>query len=270
MPRNIKEQFEPVIEAKNICFAYRAGDPILSSVSLTVNRGDFFGIIGTNGSGKTTLLKILLGVLAPVSGQVRLFGEDPRKSKARSSLGYVSQQATHFERNFPATVADVVLMGRVAGAGLLRRLGKTDKAKALAALREVGMESFAGRRIGVLSSGQQQRVIIARALVGEPELIIFDEPTVGVDVNAEAEFFSLIRRLNKEKKITVIVVTHDIDIIGHQVNKLMCLHCSIATHGTPQQFLEGETLHAATHGNVQLIPHHEDRGHHNNHSYDHD
>ncbi len=257
-----------VLEAIGVGFSYRAGDPILRSVSLTVNRGDFFGIIGTNGSGKTTLLKILTGIYTPTTGQVRLFGEYPRRSKKRAKLGYVSQRATAFDRNFPATALEVVLMGRVAQAGLFHRLDKRDRYKALAALREVGLEEVAGRKIGELSSGQQQRVIIARALVGEPELIIFDEPTVGVDVNAEAAFFTLLKKLNKEKKITIIVVTHDLDIVGHQVNKLMCLHCSISTHGTPKQFLEGQALHMATAGDVKLIPHHEDRGHHEHHDHE--
>jgi len=127
---------------------------------------------------------------------------------------------------------------------------------------------LANRKIGELSTGQQQRVVIARALAGDPELIIFDEPTVGVDVNAEASFFALLKRLNTEKNITIVVVTHDMDIIGHQVNKLMCLHCSISTHGTPKQFFEGEALHMATRGDIKLIPHHEDRGHHD-HGHDH-
>lgn len=259
---------EVIIEAKDVGYSYRANEPILRSVSLTVNRGDFFGIIGTNGSGKTTLLKMILGLLQPQSGSIKLFGEDPLKSTKRARIGYVSQAATQFDRNFPATVFEVALMGRVAKAGLFRRLKPLDRKKAREALKEVGMLPYADRKMGELSGGQQQRVVIARALAGDPELMIFDEPTLGVDVNAEAEFYALLRHLNVEHNLTLVVVTHDLDIIGHQVNKLMCMHCSIATHGTPKQFLEGESLHAAASGKIKLVPHHESR--HQDHVHDHD
>jgi zinc transport system ATP-binding protein len=261
------QEKEVVIEVKNVGFGYRSNDPILRLVSLTVERGDFFGIIGTNGSGKTTLLKMILGLLKPDSGEVKIFGENPLKSTKRSRIGYISQAAVQFDRSFPATAYEVVLMGRVARAGLFRRLTANDKKKARTALKEVGLEQLADRKVGELSGGQQQRVIIARALAGDPELMIFDEPTLGVDVNAEAEFYKLLRHLNVEHGLTLVVVTHDLDIIGHQVNKLMCMHCSISTHGTPQQFLQGEALHTAAQGNIQLVPHHE--SHHDGHD-DHD
>jgi len=250
-----------MVEAKEISFAYRKNDPVLTGVTFTVNKGDFFGIIGPNGSGKSTLLRILLGLIKPQGGSVRVLGEDPTRSRKRAAIGYLSQTSTFFDRSFPGTVIEVVLMGRVARAGLFRRLGAADREHCMEALRTVGMEEHAQRKIGELSSGQQQRVMIARALAGEPELVILDEPTVGVDVNAEAEFYKLMRKLNVEKKLTLIIVTHDMDIVGHQVNKLMCLHCSIATHGTPKQFLEGDALHAAAGQGIQLIPHH-DQHHH--------
>jgi zinc transport system ATP-binding protein len=251
----------PLVEADSVSFAYKTGDPVLNEVSFKVERGDFFGIIGPNGSGKSTLLRIMLGLEKPTTGTMRIFGEDPRTTHRRASIGYVAQTATHFEHSFPATVLEVVMMGRVARAGLFKRLNDDDRTHAMRALREVGMESYAARPIGALSTGQQQRVIIARALAGEPELLVMDEPTVGVDVNAEAEFYNLVRHLNEDRKITVVIVTHDIDIVGHEVNKLMCLHCSIATHGTPKQFLEGAALHTAAGKGIQLIPHHE-RAHH--------
>lgn len=257
---------EAIIEVKDVKFGYRPDDPILRSVSLTVERGDFFGIIGTNGSGKTTLLKIMLGLLRPTGGEVKLFGENPIRSSRRNRIGYISQRAVHFDGNFPATALEVVLMGRVARAGLWKRLTPADKKKARAALKEVGLLDMADRKVGELSGGQQQRVVIARALAGDPELVIFDEPTLGVDVNAEAEFYDLLQHLNKEHGLTLVVVTHDLDIIGHQVNKLMCMHCAISTQGEPKEFLEGEALHSAAQGKVRLVPRHEtDHGHADHH-----
>jgi zinc transport system ATP-binding protein len=259
---------EVVVSAKNLSYSYRTGDNVLRSLSLTVNRGDFFGIIGTNGSGKTTLLKALLGLIKPDSGEVRLFGEDPTRLRDRWRIGYISQAANQFDRSFPATAYEVALMGRVARAGLFHRLNDEDRKKARSALAEVGMAQFADRKVGEMSGGQQQRVMIARALAGDPELMVFDEPTLGVDVNAEAEFYKLLKHLNKEHNLTLMIVTHDLDIVGHQVNKLMCVHCSISTHGTPKHFLEGADLHAAIAGDFQLVPHHESH-HHDDHGHDH-
>jgi zinc transport system ATP-binding protein len=264
------EKKDVIIEAANVGYGYRPGESLLSAVSFSVERGDFFGIIGTNGSGKTTLLKIILGLLRPSSGEVRLFGEDPARLSARGRIGYVSQDALRFDRNFPTTALEAVLMGRIARAGLLKRITAADRKKALFALKEVGLAGYGGRRVGDMSGGEQQRVMIARALAGDPELMILDEPTLGVDVNAEAEFYSLLKHLNIDHKMTLVVVTHDIDIIGHQVNKLMCLHCSIATHGAPKEFLEGEALHVAATGNVRLVPHHDNHLHEGNHRHHHD
>jgi len=264
------ENNDAIIEAKDASFEYRPGERLLKSVSFRVERGDFFGIIGTNGSGKTTLLKMILGLLRPSSGEIRIFGEDPSALGNRGRIGYVSQDALRFDRNFPATALEVVLMGRITRAGLLKRITPADRKKALSALKEVGLAAYADRRVGNLSGGEQQRVMIARALAGDPELMILDEPTLGVDVNAEAEFYSLLKHLNTDHKMTLVVVTHDIDIIGHQVNKLMCLHCSISTHGSPKEFLEGEALHVAAAGSVRLVPHHESRHHDGDHHYHHD
>ncbi|MDE2237522.1 MAG: metal ABC transporter ATP-binding protein, partial [Elusimicrobia bacterium] len=156
-----------IIEVSHASFSYGARE-ILSDVSLAVHRGDYLGIVGGTGAGKTTLLRITLGLLKPSSGAVRLFGQDISAFRQWFRIGYVPQKATSFDENFPATVEEVVLMGRFARRGLLRRLGRQDRAQAELALERVGLLPQRGRLIGDLSGGQQQRVFIARALAGEP------------------------------------------------------------------------------------------------------
>jgi zinc transport system ATP-binding protein len=259
---------EPVVKVEKVSFWYRADDPILKNVSFEIISGDFFGIVGPNGSGKTTLLQIMLGILEPRTGQVAFWGENPAIAVSKGRVGYLAQRATHFDRNFPATVFEVVLSGLAAKAGKAARAGKAGRNDILSALREVGMEKFADRKIGELSTGQQQRVLISRAIVSKPELLFFDEPTLGVDVATEKEFYDLLKYLNEEKKMTLVVVTHDLDIIGHKVNKLMCLHCAVGTPTDPKKFLEGEALELAAEHGISFLPN-DDHSSHHHHEHNH-
>jgi zinc transport system ATP-binding protein len=259
---------KPVVKVEKVNFWYRADDPILKNVSFEINVGDFFGIVGPNGSGKTTLLQIMLGILEPRSGQIFFWGENPRFAVSSGRIGYLAQRATHFDRNFPATVFEVVLSGLAAKVGKAVRTGKAARNDVLSSLREVGMEKFADRKIGELSTGQQQRVLISRAIVSKPELLFFDEPTLGVDVATEKEFYDLLKYLNEEKKMTLVIVTHDLDIIGHKVNKLMCLHCAVGTPADPKKFLEGEALELAAERGISFLPK-DDRGSHHHHEHNH-
>jgi len=211
-----------VIEVDNLSFAYRE-NYILKNASFAVDRGDFVGIIGPNGSGKSTLVKLMLKILTPASGQIRIFGEDIRKFNRWSKVGYISQKANSFNGEFPATVNEIVGASLLANNGIFRRKPADYDRRVYEALKKVGMQDYGGKLIGRLSGGQQQRVFIARVLVAEPEIMFLDEPTVGIDAKSEEALYCLLARLNEELGITIIMVTHDIGAITVHANKLICL-----------------------------------------------
>lgn len=246
----------PLIRLKDVSFGYN-GEPVLENVSLEVQRGEYLGLIGPNGSGKTTLLKLILGMLpAPKSGFIELFGTPLEAFRSWWKIGYVAQKAASFNSAFPATVEEIVLTGRAPRRGLLRLYTKEDRLAAQQALEKVGMLGFRDRLIGRLSGGQQQRVFIARALVSLPELLILDEPTVGVDAKAEEQFYRLIRELRQEMGLTVVLVSHDIGAVAHEVTSLACLNRKLFYHGSPDEFGSDEQMCALYGYSVRTIQHH--------------
>ena len=243
-----------IIRLTDVTFGYSAL-PVISHISLDIHRGDYVGIIGPNGSGKSTLLKVMLGLLKPATGSVQLFGTPIQSFSNWSKLGYVPQKAINFDPLFPVTVREVVEMGRYGTIGLLRGLTKKDDAIITRSLEQVDMLPFQNRLIGDLSSGQQQRVFIARALAGEPEVIFLDEPTVGVDVGTQEQFYALLRRLNQELGLTLILVSHDIDVIAGEVTELACSNQTLVYHGEPEEFVKGEYLQKLYGKNIRQILH---------------
>lgn len=228
-------QVPAAVDLRHVSFSYD-GQPVLQDVSLVVNPGDFLGIVGPNGSGKTTLLRIILGLQPPGAGEVRLFGQPLAAFRQWDRVGYVPQKAAAFNGSFPATVREVVLTGRVARRGLFRRLNREDRELARGALELVGMADYAERPIGALSGGQQQRVFIARALASQPDLLILDEPTVGVDAAAQEQFYALLRRLRRDLGLTILLVSHDIGVVTAEVSHLACLNRRLFYHGPASQF----------------------------------
>ena len=238
---SIAAERTPIAEVEHICFDYGA-ERVLNQVSLRVRRGDFLGIIGPNGSGKTTLLRIMVGLLKPSCGHVELFGTDVRQFHDWRRIGYVPQKVVAFESRFPASVFEVVMSGRSGRAGLTRRFDALDRDAASQALEVVGMAALRERMIGHLSAGQQQRVFIARALASGPELLLLDEPTVGVDIDAQEQFYSLLRRLNRELGTTLILVSHDIGVVAQEVTQLACLNRTLVFHGSPDEAMRSGAL----------------------------
>ncbi|MFN4218734.1 MAG: metal ABC transporter ATP-binding protein [Candidatus Bipolaricaulia bacterium] len=231
---------DPVIETEDLWFSYGA-EPVLEDVSLTVTRGDVLGLIGPNGSGKTTLLKLILGLLTPQRGTIRLFGQELSRFRERARVSYVRQRSWDFERNFPASVEELVRMGRVPRLrwGLWR---ETDTAAVERAMRAVHIEELRARPISALSGGQQQRVFLARALAQEPDLLLLDEPTAAVDPQVEAEFYELLAQLNRQQSLTIVLVSHDIEAIVKQVTKIACLNKKLLFCGTPQECVASDLL----------------------------
>ncbi|GAA0341308.1 metal ABC transporter ATP-binding protein [Bacillus carboniphilus] len=245
-----------VIEIKDLSYRYEENF-VLEQINLIVPKGAFLGIVGPNGSGKSTLIKLLLGILKPQSGTIKLFGQDSKSFKHYEKIGYVSQKANSFNSGFPATVYEVVLSGLTKKLGLFKFPSKADKEKVVAAIKLVEMEDFLYRNIGELSGGQQQRVFIARALVSNPELLILDEPTVGVDAKRVESFYSLLEKLNQQQGITLLLVTHDVGTITNKVTHVACLNKHLHFHGLVTEFenLEQKSLSGVYGHDIHLLTH---------------
>lgn len=220
----------PVIELNHVCFSHTPGVPVLEDVNFAVQEGEFLGLIGPNGGGKTTLIKLVLGLLEPDSGEVRVLGRNPVElGDERHLLGYVPQD-TRMPARFPATVLDVVLMGTFAKLGLFKRPGEKEHADAVAAIAHVGLAGHEGQRAGELSGGQQQRVSIARALVAEPRLLLLDEPTSGLDTAGQSQLFKMLGELREHYQLTVVMVSHDVTALSRQARQIACLNRTLHFH----------------------------------------
>ncbi len=234
-----------ILEVKDLEFSYK-GDPVLNEVNLTVRQKDFIAIAGPNGGGKTTLLKLMLGLLEPVKGSVRVFGKPPRERS--HCIGYVPQNV-HSNFNFPITAIDVVLMGKLNPKKRLSRQKAANRRDALAALERMEMTAHAETKIGMLSGGQRQRVFIARALVSQPEILMLDEPTASIDTKGQAEFYRLLKELNNE--ITVLVVSHDLLVVSHYAKSVACVNKRLHYHD--QGEITGDMLEAMYRCTVEEI-----------------
>jgi len=223
-----------IVEIKNIWFAFN-GQTVLEDVSLDIRPGDFIAMIGPNGGGKTTLLKLMLGLLRPNKGTIRVLG-DPT-AKASHHIGYVSQDV-HINRSFPITAIDVVLMGKLEPGKRWAKSSVQDRTDALDALERMEIADCASSKIGELSGGQRQRVFIARALVTQPKVLLLDEPTASIDAKGQAEFYRLLKELNKD--ITILVVSHDLVAISTYVKSVACVNKRLHYHH--QAEITGEML----------------------------
>jgi zinc transport system ATP-binding protein len=230
-------------------WVYRNRHPALENICLDLEKGDFLGLIGPNGGGKTTLIQVMLGLVKPSRGEVRILDREPEQ--ARRSIGYLPQK-TFFDRSFPVTALEVVLMGRFSKAGLFRRYSLPDREAALRALEAVGLKDRACRQMGSLSGGEQQRVLVARSLVSEPQLLLLDEPTAGVDAAQQTEFYELLSRLNG-RGMTIVLVSHDISAVSTYVNKIACLNQRLYYHGSKE--LAAEEVEKAYGCPVDVIAH---------------
>lgn len=245
---------EKLIEVRDLSFSY-GREEILNDITIEIARGDYLGIVGPNGAGKTTLLKIMLGLLNPSKGEVVLFGKNIRHFKDWPKIGYVPQKAVHFDVNFPATVQEVVLMGRYSSMGLFHAPSADDFRLVRSALEKVNMWAYKDSLIGDLSGGEQQRVFIARALAAEPEIIFLDEPTTGVDQKTQGEFYSLLKKLNEEMSLTLVLVSHDIQTIAREVKHIACIDRNLVCYGFPQDFLKDSRLSEFFGGEVNIVTH---------------
>ncbi|NMO96857.1 metal ABC transporter ATP-binding protein [Paenibacillus lemnae] len=202
---------QPIIQLKNISFSYR-DQQVIQGLNFTAKERDFIGIVGSNGAGKTTLLRLIVGLLPAAEGSIELFGEPIRRFRDWERIGYVPQKNS-FNPLFPATVREVIMSGLYNRKNLFRRITRQQQQKCDDALEVMRIQNIADKRIGQLSGGQQQRVFLARALINRPDLLVLDEPTIGIDAETQASFFELITHMHAHHDMTFLMVTHDLDMV---------------------------------------------------------
>lgn len=238
---------KPVVEFTDVSFSYGHAD-VLTEINLYVNEDEFFGLIGPNAGGKSTLLKLMLGVLVSDRGGIKILGYDPRE--ARSHVGYVPQFPS-FRRDFPITVQDVVVMGRLGVSTMIGGYTNADRNCARDAMEALELNDIAGRQVNTLSGGQVQRMLIARALASEPEILVLDEPTANIDIRAEEDIFALLKKYKEH--MTIIVVSHDIGFISAYVDRVGCLNRTLVCHETGA--ISGKTIEELYGAPVRMIDH---------------
>jgi zinc transport system ATP-binding protein len=236
---------------EDVSYSWPGAPPILNHVDLSVPEGDFLAIIGPNGGGKTTLLRLILGLLKPDSGRITVMGTTP--GRAAEKVGYVPQ-LTEFDRTFPISVTDAVLMGRLHHRGVFSPYSRRDRDAAAQKLDLLRVADLADKGIGELSGGQRQRVMIARALASEPELLLLDEPSAGIDPENQENFYNILRELNRT--VTIIITTHDVGAVSSWVSRIGCMNVRLFMHedGISQETMEkvyGCPFELITHG----VPH---------------
>ncbi|HOM66782.1 MAG TPA: metal ABC transporter ATP-binding protein [Brevefilum fermentans] len=245
---DIFKNSQPLVEIKNLYAGYQY-EVVLEDINLTIEQDDFIGLIGPNGGGKTTLLRVLLGLLQPKSGSITVMGETPEKGRRR--IGYVPQFA-EYDAEFPISVRDVVRMGRLSSQRLFKPYSTEDDRVVDERLDWVGMLEYQDRAIRELSGGQRQRVYIARALTTNPTLLVLDEPTISVDIEARTQIYELLHKINQDG-VTIFLVTHDLNVISSYVKTIGCLNRKLHYHGEKQ--ITDEMLQSTYGCPVDLIAH---------------
>jgi len=231
----------PIFDVKNLSFILRE-NTILSNISLEIFHGEYIAIIGPNGGGKTTLIRMLLGLEKPTSGEVRLFGKKMKNFKEWYKIGFVPQRASLVDENFPATVEDIVKMGRIAKRGIFAGFSKKDAEVVEDAMLKMDILHLKEKMVGTLSGGQRQRTMIARALASSPEILILDEPNTGVDMVSQERFYKLLAKLNREENITIVFITHDIGVIADDITRLFTINQKATICNDPKETISCEDI----------------------------
>jgi zinc transport system ATP-binding protein len=247
------EEMSTTLECRDLTVVL-GGKEVVSGINLTVGEGVFLGIVGPNGSGKTTLLKVLLGLVRPTTGTVKVFGREPQDVLRSGVFGYLPQHFT-VDSSFPATALDVVLMGLQGRRGLFRRPSREDRKKAETIIGTMGMGGHEDQIFGALSGGQQQRVSIARALISDPKILILDEPSTGIDVVGQEDFYHLLKGIQKRQNLNIIMVSHDIGVITAYVDEIACLNRTLHYQGNPLGAFNDEVLKGLYGKSMEILMH---------------
>ena len=249
----------PVIRVEDL--NYRVdGQKILSDISFNVGQGDYVALLGPNGGGKSTLVKILLGLIVPNSGKIEIFGIDQKRFKSWYKIGYVPQNVSLYDSNFPLSVYETISLGLAGKKSWFSILNKKDKAQIEQAIETASVSELREKNLSELSGGQRQRVMIARALVSEPEILILDEPSTGVDVASQRKFYEFLKLLNREKNLTIIFITHDLGVIADDVTHVLAVNQKLVFSGTAEEMLSCEAV-SEIYGTKSHVIHHHCEGH---------
>jgi len=244
----------PLFEVDSLQFE-RGQNLILKSVSFKILPGEYCAIIGPNGGGKTTLIRLLLGLETPSSGSIKLFGTPQKKFNAWDRIGYVPQRSSLLDSSFPASVREVVAMGRYVRRGILGQESEEDVQAIDDAMELMGVSDLKERLIGHLSGGQRQRVMIARALASHPDILIVDEPNTGVDAASQQRFYELLRELNKKRRVGILFITHDIGVIAEDITKLLFVNQTLLTSENPLELMRCDAISNLYGNPLHLVSH---------------
>jgi len=249
----------PIIQLQGLDYQV-ANQVILQNISFDIHQGDYVALLGPNGGGKTTLIKLLLGLLTPTKGEIKIFNIDQKSFTKCNKIGYVPQNVSLFDSNFPLSVYETVSLGLAAKKSWFSFLTKIEREQIDAAMDTASISHFKDKNLSELSGGQRQRVMIARALVSQPEILILDEPSTGVDIVTQKKFYQFLKHLNREKKLTIIFITHDLGVIADDVNYVLAVNQKLVFAGTSEEMLSCESV-SELYGTKSHIVHHHCRGH---------
>ena len=242
---------EPLLELRKVSFGYGA-TPVLESINLHLHRGQFAALVGPSGAGKTTLLKLILGTLQPIQGEIYSHGELLQNGKS-PRVGYVPQLET-VDWNFPVTVEQVVWLGQIGNKNIWPWMNAEERKQVQAMLERLGIADLAQRHIRDLSGGQQQRVFLARALISKPDLLVLDEPTVGLDIQTAEMILVLLAELNRQG-VTLLMTTHDLNAAAAHLPWVICLNQKVVAQGPPDEVFTEDVLSETYHGDMLIFRH---------------
>ncbi|HYY92332.1 MAG TPA: ABC transporter ATP-binding protein [Candidatus Dormibacteraeota bacterium] len=250
----VNVETDSIVELSDVAVQYHNGVTALEKITFEIFEKDLIGLMGPNGAGKSTLLSVILGLVRPTRGTVKLFGA-PISPASLTHVGYVPQKAQATDVNFPSTVFETVLMGRIPQVGMFHRFNRRDREKVDRVLQMFEIQDLKDRKIGQLSGGQSQRVFVAKAVVGDPKLLLLDEPTSGVDTHSKAEFYSMLEKLNREMGITIILSSHDVATVTRLANRVACINTSLFFCGSTSEFASSPVISTVYGYPVELMHH---------------
>ncbi len=229
------------IEVDTVTYKY-GSNIVLDQLSCKIKDGSYVGIIGPNGGGKTTLLKLMLGLVKPTTGNIKVYNQPVDQLTEKYTIGYVPQRISQEHLQFPATVYEIVASGITPKLKLFAKMDENDRKQIKRALMTADIWKQRDTLIGELSGGQRQRAFVARALAGNPRLLLLDEPFTGVDIASQRQFYELLKKLNKDHGLTIIFVSHDLDVISQEVTELLCLNKRLVCQGSPDSIIENNII----------------------------
>lgn len=231
-----------IIMVRGLGFDYGDGW-VFHKLDLDIAQGDFVAVIGANGAGKSTLLKMLAHAMPPTVGEIYYYGKRLEEFKEWHKIGYVAQNPMKMQREFPISVEEVVALGLLQPGKLWHRFGKQERQALEKALQDFQLESLRQRKIGELSGGQQQRVFLARAMVHRPEILLLDEPATGIDMATKVALYGMLKRINQEQNVTIVMISHDLELAADSAKSALCIDHGICFRGDVHQALQHHHKH---------------------------